>query len=121
MKSSAFTPLQFALRDEQQSRNFKDNLRFVRLWHARCACRWSQTRAVRSGDSARANKKIIREGIMNVPIQMTLGELIVAVTDEVGHSTGNGDTTNWVVAQILNRLFSEGTVRFTRRPASSAA
>ena len=66
----------------------------------------------------RANKESIGKDIMNIPIHMTLGDLIVAVTDEVEHSTGNGDTTNLVVAQILNRLFSEGKVRFTRRPAS---
>ncbi len=73
---------------------------------------------VRSSDSARANKNIIGEAIMYIPIHTTLGELIVAVTDEVGHSTGNGDTTNLIVAQILDRLFREGKVRFTQRPAS---
>lgn len=56
---------------------------------------------------------------MNIPIHLTLGELIVAVTEEVGHSTGNGAATNLMVAQILEELFDEGKVRFTQRPLGS--
>jgi hypothetical protein len=49
---------------------------------------------------------------MNNRIEMTLGELIVAVTQEVEEASGSDASTNVVVSQILNRLFSEGKVRF---------
>jgi transcriptional regulator NrdR family protein len=48
---------------------------------------------------------------------MTLGELIATVTGEVEQSSGRNVKTNMVVSQILNRLFNEGKVRFSRRAA----
>ena len=48
---------------------------------------------------------------------MTLGELIATVTDEVEQSSGRNAKTNMVVSQILNRLFNQGKVRFSRRAA----
>ena len=52
---------------------------------------------------------------MNRRVRMTLGELIATVTDEVEQSSGRNAKTNRVVSQILNRLFNEGKVRFSRR------
>ena len=54
---------------------------------------------------------------MKQRVRMTLGELIATVTDEVEQSSGRGAKTNVVVSQILNRLFSEGKIRFSRRSA----
>jgi transcriptional regulator NrdR family protein len=54
---------------------------------------------------------------MNRRVRMTLGELIATVTGEVEQSSGRNVKTNMVVSQILNRLFNEGKVRFSRRAA----
>ena len=54
---------------------------------------------------------------MQKRVRMTLGELIATVTDEVEQSGGRNAKTNRVVSQILNRLFNEGKVRFSRRAA----
>ena len=57
--------------------------------------------------------------MMNKRVRMTLGELIATVTDEVEQSTGRNAKTNVVVSQILNRLFSEGKLRLSRRAAAT--
>ncbi len=54
---------------------------------------------------------------MNRKVRMTLGELIATVTDEVEQSNGRNAKTNMVVSKILNRLFNNGKVRFSRRAA----
>ena len=53
----------------------------------------------------------------NKRVRMTLGDLIAAVTNEVEQSNEGGAKTNLVVSEILNRLFSEGKVRFSHRSA----
>jgi len=53
----------------------------------------------------------------NDRVRMTLGDLIVAVTNEVEQSSDSNAKTNAVVSEILNRLFSEGKVRFSHRSA----
>ncbi len=58
---------------------------------------------------------------MNRKVRMTLGELIATVTDEVEQSSGRNAKTNMVVSKILNRLFNNGKVRFSRRAAPTFA
>jgi len=59
---------------------------------------------------------------MNKRIHTTLGDLIAAVTNEVEQATGHDDmSTDIVVSRILNRLFIDGTVRFTRCGTLSSA
>lgn len=53
---------------------------------------------------------------MHKRVRMTLGELIATVTDEIEQSSGQNAKTK-VVSQILNRLFNEGKIRFSRRAA----
>jgi hypothetical protein len=47
--------------------------------------------------------------------QTTLGELIVAVTDEVRPLTGNGTNTGVIVSLILQDLFRRRRVRLQKR------
>jgi hypothetical protein len=49
--------------------------------------------------------------------QTTLGELIIAVTDEVGPLMHNNSSTCLIVSLILQDLFARRRVRFKKRPA----
>ncbi|HEY7217222.1 MAG TPA: hypothetical protein VH985_02430, partial [Candidatus Binatia bacterium] len=60
----------------------------------------------------REQKKAVR-GIMNKRIQTTLGELIVAVTNEVEESRGRSAATHFIVSRIVNQLLREGKVQLT--------
>jgi hypothetical protein len=48
-------------------------------------------------------------------VNTTLGELIVAVTDQVAPLTGNPVTTNALVSYILQDLFLKRRVRLRKR------
>jgi hypothetical protein len=48
-------------------------------------------------------------------VNTTLGELIVAVTDQVAPLTGNQITTNALVSYILQDLFLKRRVRLRKR------
>jgi len=50
-------------------------------------------------------------------VNTTLGELIVAVADQVAPLTGDRDTTNAVVSYILQDLFLKRRVRLRKRSA----
>jgi len=50
-------------------------------------------------------------------VNTTLGELIVAVTDQVPPLTGNRVTTNALVSYILQDLFLKRRVRLRKRSA----
>ena len=53
---------------------------------------------------------------MNKRIQTTLGELIVAVTNEVEQSSGrSAAATHFIVSRIVNQLFREGKVHLDGR------
>jgi hypothetical protein len=51
------------------------------------------------------------------PYDTTLGELIVAVTDEVAPLTTNRTTTNALVSYILQDLFLKRRARLKKRSA----
>ena len=75
-----------------------------------------QRQRARNSNEAPSNKSGWG-GKMNKRVRITLGELIATVTDEIEQSSGRNAKTNMVVSQILNRLFNEGKVRFSRRAA----
>lgn len=50
-----------------------------------------------------------------LPKQITLGELIAAVTDEVARQTRGSDNTNVMVSIILRELFAKRRVRLKGR------
>jgi len=50
-------------------------------------------------------------------VNTTLGELIVAVTDQVAPLTGDRVTTNSLVSYILQDLFLKRRVRLRKRSA----
>jgi hypothetical protein len=78
------------------------------------------TALIKTGNDAIArNTNEEGSGIMSVekPVSTTLGELIVAVTDQVAPLTANRATTNALVSFILQDLFLKRRVRLRKRSA----
>jgi hypothetical protein len=97
----------------------------VEEWHSRCSVHSPRPKAgataVPSVAQRHSKQKNNEEGSGTMstekPVNTTLGELIVAVTDQVAPLTVNRVTTNALVSYILQDLFLKRRVRLRKRSA----